>query len=134
MADFLEQAGAVPYRWVEGQLQVLLVTSRSSGDWIVPKGMIDPGQNSQQTALQEAYEEAGVRGELGPHLGVVHGSKRGYPIRVELFALHVRQQLSPWMEQDFRRRKWFEADLAALQLARDPALAELVKALRQSIR
>ena len=133
MADFIEQAGAIPYRWIQGQLQVLLVTSRSSGDWIVPKGMIDPGYNSQQTALQEAYEEAGVRGDLGPSMGVIHANKQGYPIRIELFALHVRQQLSQWLEQDFRRRQWFDADQAAGQVTRNPALAELIQALRHTI-
>jgi 8-oxo-dGTP pyrophosphatase MutT (NUDIX family) len=128
MDNFLAQAGALPYRRLEDRLQILLVTSRSSGDWIAPKGMIDPGSSARQTALQEAYEEAGVRGELGPYLGTLHRLKLGYPVQVQIFALHVQQVLDPWLEKAYRQRRWFEAQQAC-QATRDDGLRDLMDAL-----
>jgi len=64
MGRMLTQAGAIPYRMADGKLEVLLVTSRETGRWVIPKGHIDDGMTPQTAASQEAWEEAGVTGEI----------------------------------------------------------------------
>ena len=61
----LLQAGAVPFRKKGSQLEFLLVTSHR-GRWIFPKGIVEPGETAEQTALKEVQEEAGIRGVLLP--------------------------------------------------------------------
>ena len=59
------QTGALPWRRAKGdQLEILLVTGRLSGRWIVPKGWPMRGKTMAKAAAQEAYEEAGVRGKV----------------------------------------------------------------------
>jgi 8-oxo-dGTP pyrophosphatase MutT (NUDIX family) len=63
------QSGAVPFRVRDGTIEVLLITSLTSGRWIIPKGIIEPQLSSAASAAQEAFEEAGVRGELSVPVG-----------------------------------------------------------------
>ena len=56
-----QQVAALCYRGVGKGKQVLLVTSRGTGRWIIPKGWPIRGKNGSQSAMQEAWEEAGVR-------------------------------------------------------------------------
>src|SRR5215218_7543079 len=49
----------------DGQQQVLLVTSRETGRWIIPKGWAEKGIKAHVLAAREAYEEAGLRGDIG---------------------------------------------------------------------
>ena len=60
----LPQAGVIAYRIRRGEVQVLLMTSRDTGRWIIPKGNIKPGASPSKAAVQEAFEEAG--GSRGP--------------------------------------------------------------------
>ncbi|WP_261404986.1 NUDIX hydrolase [Chenggangzhangella methanolivorans] len=65
-----DQYGAAPYRiGPNGGLQVLLVTTRETHRWMVPKGWPIKELGALGTAMREAYEEAGVRGDGGPALG-----------------------------------------------------------------
>jgi len=59
------QCAAIPYRKTEaGNLEILLVTSRGKGNWILPKGNVKPGKSAAVSAAEEAYEEAGARGVI----------------------------------------------------------------------
>jgi 8-oxo-dGTP pyrophosphatase MutT (NUDIX family) len=60
----LHQAGVIAYRIQDGKVRVLLMTSRDTGRWIIPRGNIKPGVTPCRAAEQEAYEEAGVRGTI----------------------------------------------------------------------
>ena len=60
----LRQAGALPYAIVEGRMAFLLITSRRSGKWIFPKGIIEPNMTPWESAALEAVEEAGVTGDI----------------------------------------------------------------------
>ncbi|WP_232527758.1 NUDIX hydrolase [Microbacterium suaedae] len=64
-------AGGVMWRYVEGELQVLLVHREKFRDWSFPKGKVDPGETLPETAVRELEEETGIRGILGPSLGDV---------------------------------------------------------------
>ena len=123
------QAGAIPFRHREGDLEILLITSRSNGGWIVPKGMIDAGLTPQQAAEQEAEEEAGVRGLISDLIGYVETSKA----RIAVFPLEVKAELDVYLEKGLRRRRWFSAKEAA-EKARDQDLSALIRHLRRTVR
>lgn len=125
----LLQAGAIPFRIRDGEVEVLLITSRSSGDWIVPKGMVDAGLTEAEAAVQEAEEEAGVQGLLGSLLGYVDTSKA----RIALYPLEVQVELENYLEKGMRRRRWFRAKEAA-EKVRERDLGALIKHLRKMFR
>ena len=128
------QAGAIPYSLVDGQVAVLLITSRRTGRWIFPKGGLMEGLDPHDAAAQEALEEAGVEGIVGDQpLGSWRTIKRRgvrvKPIEVDMYPLRVTQQHETWEEQTERRRHW--AGLReARQLLYDPHLADLAMMLR----
>lgn len=104
------QYGAVPYRVVEGQLVVLLVTSRGRGRWIFPKGARMKGKSPSETAAIEAFEEAGVEGEIedepiGSYMLPVT-AERPAPVEVQMFPLKVTRQHRTWKEKRQRYRHW----------------------------
>ncbi len=134
-SEIERQAGAIPYAVIDGQVAVLLVTSRRTGRWIFPKGGLMQGLAAHEAAAREALEEAGVEGEVGATpLGAWRTIKRRgvrvTPIEVDMFPLRVTRQLDSWEEQSQRRRHW--AGLReAQQLLRDPYLADLAMMLRE---
>ena len=105
------QSGAIPYAWVGDEPTYLLITSRRTGRWIFPKGVVEADLSPPASAAKEAWEEAGVRGEVGEQaLGVYHTEKvegrSRRRIAVELYPLAVRHQASDWPERRRRRRHW----------------------------
>ena len=133
----LTQAGAIPYRVAAGQVEVLLVTSRDTGRWVIPKGYIDKGMTPQTAASQEAWEEAGVTGEITTSmpLGFVPYLKRlrngdtcGASIAV--YPLLVEKLKTKWQERGVRTRTWFPVREAA-GLVGEPALAALLLRLEE---
>jgi 8-oxo-dGTP pyrophosphatase MutT (NUDIX family) len=109
------QSGAIPYRWRDGRLEVLLITSRRTGRWIIPKGMVEPHLTPALSAAEEAYVEAGVRGEIGAAcLGSYAYAKLGYRWTVGVYALAVATVLERWPEMRSRRRAWRPVADAAL--------------------
>lgn len=128
------QFGALPYTIVDGQLVVLLITSRGRGKWIFPKGGLIEGMTPWESAAHEAYEEAGVEGEIeqtpiGSYLLPVT-EERPKPVEVDIFPLRVTRQREDWKEQGSRYRHW--AVLAeARRLITHDGLAEVAVALAQ---
>lgn len=104
------QYGAIPYRIVEGRVVFLMITSRRSANWVFPKGSPIKGLTPAETAMQETWEEAGVRGEIGR--GPVgfylhpHNNKAGALQKIELFPLLVKEQEDEWPEEPERFRHW----------------------------
>lgn len=132
------QVGAAPYRvQANGEFEILLVTTRETGRWIVPKGWLIQKRGSVGTAELEAFEEAGIRGDFGPALGAFRYMKvlRSGPdqlCEVEIFPLYVRELLEEWPEKHQRERRWFSpADASAA--VDEPDLAALLAELPQSI-
>lgn len=128
------QYGALPYTILEGQLVVLLITSRGRGKWIFPKGGLIEGLAPWESAAREAYEEAGVEGEIeqtpiGRYLLPVT-EERLQPVEVDMFPLRVTRQREDWKEQGVRYRHW--AVLAeARRLITHEGLADIAVALAQ---
>lgn len=134
------QFGALCYRTSRGKPQVLLVTSRGTGRWLVPKGWPVPGATPAESAAIEAFEEAGAEGHvhpvcLGLYSYVKAGSGRaGLPCVVALYPLRVEKLRRRFPERAARKRKWTSPrraaglvdapELAAILRRFDPALLE----------
>lgn len=105
------QSGAIPYAWAGDEPTYLLITSRRTGRWIFPKGMVEDDMTPAGSAAKEAWEEAGVRGKVGEEaLGIYRTEKvERYSrrmIAVEMYSLKVSDQAKVWPEQRSRRRHW----------------------------
>ncbi len=123
------QSAALPYRWRDGELQVLLVTSRSGRRWVAPKGIVEPGLTPAASAASEAREEAGVAGDIAnTPLGSYKYDKWGGTCEVAVFPLRVRLELEDWPESEMRRRAWLAVP-AACEALENPGLCALVERL-----
>lgn len=126
------QYAALCWRIEKGRLLVLMVTTRRSGRWILPRGWPIAGLDPADCAAREAWEEAGVRGQVQPRcLGSYSYVKRREaagtpPILVMTYALRVREMRGKFPEAGQRRRKWMTPDKAAA-LVREPGLARLLR-------
>ena len=125
------QVGAVCRDAATGD--VLMITSRGTGRWIIPKGWPMPGRTLAQAALQEAWEEAGVRAPAAQELGGYLYDKaqdEGFaiPVEVRVFVVPVETLADQWPEQAQRSRRWFPPAQAAALVA-EPELAALLKGL-----
>ena len=115
----LEQVGALPYRGSGADISVLLITSRQTGRWVVPKGNLMLGKAPHEAAAIEAKEEAGVRGAISPiSIGSFRYTKLlagggSVVAEVELFPLAVTRELPNWIEKHQRKRRWFSIGEAA---------------------
>ncbi|MDB6454813.1 NUDIX hydrolase [Falsirhodobacter sp. 20TX0035] len=125
------QCGALCWREVGGRKEVLLITSRESGRWIIPKGWPMKGKTLAEAAAQEAWEEAGVR-------GVVHSTSVGRfryvkrprslaatEVEVTVFPLHVHEEHDDFPERGEREKMWV-APRDAAQLVDNPSLRALL--------
>jgi phosphohistidine phosphatase len=132
----LPQASAVPYRMRGGTPEYLLITSHK-GNWIFPKGIIDPGETPEGTALKESLEEAGIGGRIvGPPFASYTYEKWDSLCEVSVFLLEVDSEDPQWLESSERQRAWFryEDALAVVKgkkLARILEQAQLEIAVRQ---
>ena len=119
----IRQAAALPLR----RGRVCLITSRNGKRWVIPKGWIDPGQTAGETALQEAWEEAGLVGALEPEpVGSYLYDKYGGTCHVTVFLLRVADVAQDWPERDSRQRIWV-SPTGALRRIDDPGLAEVLR-------
>lgn len=130
-SDVRSQFSALCYRLRRGTPEILLITSRGSGRWIVPKGWPIDGLTPAASAAQEAWEEAGVRGKAYDRcLGLYSYSKtvggEGFPIITLVYPVKVKSLASSFPEEGQRVRKWFAAKRAA-KLVSEPELARIIK-------
>lgn len=128
------QYAALPYRRVAGTLLVLLITSRGTRRWIIPKGWPIPTLTPHETAAREAFEEAGVVGSIGEApVGNYTYMKRlqnrsVVKCRVKVFPLEVLRQHRLWPERSQRRKKWLVTEKAAEQVY-EPGLRTIIRSL-----
>ncbi|MCK0150773.1 NUDIX domain-containing protein [Marivita sp. S6314] len=122
-------------RWTKsGKFQVLMVTSRDTGRWIMPKGWTMNGKKPWAAAEIEALEEAGALGYIG-HETIGHytykkklGKGQSITCAVDVYPMVVERLKANWKERAERKRKWFSAKGAAKRVS-EPELAELLNSL-----
>jgi 8-oxo-dGTP pyrophosphatase MutT (NUDIX family) len=127
------QVGALCWRAAKSGLRVLLITSRDTGRWVIPKGWPMRNRTEANAAAREAFEEAGVRGEVEEKcFGVYFYRKRldsgsSVPCVVRVYPLEVKSLEKSYPETGQRRVKWFPIDKAARKVA-EPDLTQLIRA------
>lgn len=127
------QYGALPYRFTKSDApEILLVTTRQTKRWIIPKGWPIKGLKPAKSAAREAYEEAGIRGSVKTKaIGIFAHEKRSYedgitiPCDVRVFPLLVKRQSKAWPESEQRVAQWLEPTVA-LSLVEEESLRSLI--------
>jgi 8-oxo-dGTP pyrophosphatase MutT (NUDIX family) len=121
------QSAALPWRVRAGSVEVLLVTPRGGDGWIIPKGKIEARLGPAESALREAEEEGGVRGEIDPEPldQYRHGGGETGPL-VAVYLMRVTRELASWREAHERERCWADLD-EALRRVIDPGLARVMR-------
>jgi len=128
------QYAALPYRRRgDGGIEVMLITSRETKRWIIPKGWPAPGLAPHDSAKNEAMEESGVVGRIGERsIGFYHYTKlvvgAAVPCKVEVFPLEVETQLVSWPEEGQRDAQWFELQEAS-EAVQEPELSAIIRNL-----
>lgn len=125
------QFGALCWRSAESGLEILLITSRDTGRWVIPKGWPVPGLAPEATAAQEAWEEAGVEGMIEPVCVGRYGYQKcltataQVPCAVAVYGLRVQREATTFPEVKERTRQWVSQPLAAT-MVNEPDLAALI--------
>jgi len=137
--DVRTQFAALCYRMVDGKPEVLLITSRRSGRWILPKGWPMDGKTPAESAATEAWEEAGVQGKVHPRcLGLFSYHKEmtaqepSLPCVAMVYALRVKSLSTKYPEAGQRKRKWLRPKRAAERVA-EPELAHILRKFDPSV-
>jgi len=124
------QFAVLPWRRVE-RIEIMLVSSRETGRWVLPKGWPMKGIKPHNTAAREALEEAGILGKVAKSpLGGYSYAKQlengsVQICQVQVFAFEVEQERNSWLEKHERTRKWFAVADAA-EAVDEPELREAI--------
>ena len=125
------QYGALCWRDGGDGVEVLLITSRDTGRWVIPKGWPMPGLAPEAAAAQEAWEEAGVNGQINPCCIGRFGYQKclsvstTIPCAVSVFGLRVNTLAPTFPEVKERQRRWFPLAEAA-GLVAEPELSQII--------
>jgi 8-oxo-dGTP pyrophosphatase MutT (NUDIX family) len=125
------QYAALPWRPADGAIEILLVTTLKTRQWIVPKGWPVAGCTPGESAASEALEEAGVLGEVeAKSVGSFFYQKRRKsgevtPCRVDVYPMRVVSQRRAWAEKRARETRWCTPEEAMARIS-DPGLRRLI--------
>lgn len=129
------QVAALCYRDTPEGKRVLLITSRDTGRWIVPKGWPIDGLDAAGAALQEAWEEAGVReADIERSPVGIYAYRKGMgdgltvPVEAQVYLTKVRNLEEEYPEVGQRKRAWFSPADAA-KLVEEPELQDILRGL-----
>lgn len=132
------QFAALCYRWTKKQkdIEVLLITSRDTGRWVIPKGWPMDGCMAHTVAEREAFEEAGVQGKAEEVPVGQYDYLKGFnggikvPCKVQVHALEVNGLAKDYKEKGERRLEWVSCEEAASRVW-EPGLKELLLSFEQ---
>lgn len=128
---FRLQVAALPWRMTDdGHLEIMLITSRDTGRWVLPKGWPEMGETFSDAAAREAREEAGIKGTMshesaGRYYYAKAKASGDIPCEVLVFPLEVGKVAAKWKEKGQRTRKWVTPEEAA-GMVDEPDLGELM--------
>lgn len=116
---------------IKGKIEILLITSRDTGRWVIPKGWPIPGLQPWETAAQEAWEEAGVQGIPSKDCAGFYNYEKicKRSVRhcvVAVFPVKVRKLAKNFREKGQRELRWFRPKQAA-RLVAEPELAQILR-------
>lgn len=133
----VDQVGAICTRVRHGKREVLLITSRETGRWVIPKGWPMKGLSDADAAAVEAWEEAGISEAKhdGKPVGHYEYKKKlddgsSVPVKVSVFRLKVKDISKSFPERKQRRRKWVSPKNAAA-LVREPGLKKILTGIKK---
>ena len=134
------QYGALPYRFTaEAALEILLVTTRQTRRWIIPKGWPIKSLRPPKSAAREAFEEAGVTGRIGMKpVGTFSYDKAldeagvQATCEVKIYPLLVKRQLEVFPESEQRMLQWVDPAKAMIMI-KEPGLRKLVTAFAKRL-
>jgi 8-oxo-dGTP pyrophosphatase MutT (NUDIX family) len=113
-------------RTVDGEREYLLVEARRSrGEWVLPKGHIEPGETPEAAAVREVEEEGGVRAAVVAPAGESEYTVEGQPVRVIFFLMRYLGEAS---RKEDRRCTWRRYDEALRLLRFDDTRSVLMQA------
>lgn len=128
-----QQYAALCYRLPKGSKdpEILLLTSRETRRWVIPKGWPMDGKKAHAVAEREAYEEAGVKGTVEPeHYGFFDYEKKlrsGLVVtcRVQVHLLKVTKMCNDFPEKDTRDLVWV-SPIEAAERVNERELKEMI--------
>ena len=134
------QYGALPYRFTpDAALEILVVTTRQTRRWIIPKGWPIKGLRPPKAAAREAFEEAGVTGRIGVRTvgsftydKALEEGGRSATCEVTVFPLLVKSQSDTWPEIEQRVTQWVEPS-KAMAMVKEPELKALIAAFAKRV-
>jgi phosphohistidine phosphatase len=134
-SQFPQQAAAIPFKHIGDGLEVCLIRRRGQKVWGIPKGEVELGDTHEETAVNEALDEAGLVGRVtGGSIGTYEYAKWGTMLTVAVYLLEVLDEEDVWQEDAFRHRRWYPVADALSRLAVHPVaplLPRAQKLLRQ---
>ena len=125
------QVAALPWRTGENGVEIMLITSRDTGRWVLPKGWPEAREPLCAAAAREAGEEAGLAGAISPveagryFYVKVLSSGEEVPCEVLVFPLKVDSVADQWKEKRARTRKWV-GSAEAVHMVNEPDLCQII--------
>ncbi|AFY43785.1 NUDIX hydrolase [Nostoc sp. PCC 7107] len=137
ISKIFQQSGVIPYRVQNGNIEILLITTRdcaersAGGDrhnWVIPKGGITKGMSPPASAAKEAWEEAGIIGQVDVNaVGSYRYRKRGKIYQVQMYLLLVEVLSEDYPEAGQRQREWFDVNIA-IQMVKQNSFKRILQA------
>lgn len=132
------QIAALCYRTTGTEPEILLVTSRGQGRWILPKGWPEPNKAAFETAVIEAYEEAGISGEVDRKPYASFASKKGLEnglsirTKVLVFRICFKSQFDDFPEKGQRKVAWMPVS-EAIEHADEAGLRKVLRRFKAEV-
>ena len=102
---YYKQSGIIPYSVEHHKTNILLISTINKKKWTIPKGIIEPGLSASESAVKEAYEEAGIKGDISDSpLGSYRYNKWEGVCEVIVYSFVITSLLDNWPEKHIRKR------------------------------
>jgi len=132
----LFQSAVIPWRKIKEYGEVLLISTRKltggqGRQWIIPQGMVEPWQTPIQAGINEAWEEAGVKGKIEENpIALFTYKNLNEHCKVFYYPLEVTEKANIWPEKNERSRMWFSI-LEAEKKVKNEKLKEVFKKFKK---